>query len=600
MDEPSAHPHAVLVARAGRSSWRGAGVIALAYLGVSLVWIVGSDWLARQLASAFSESLADSLAANARFQTVKGSFFVLATAVLLWALIARHFRSLEVVNGRLGESELRLRRLLESAPVAICVLRGGVPEFINAAATAMLGSGALGRPILDFAGADSRAALEAAVRGAATDQSVRTLPEVQIVAADGRELTVEVSCTQFAPDAGRVLVVMVDVTERKKLESVIRQAQKVDAAGSIAALVTHEFNNVLTAILGQTAIARSAMRGNPDADRALSEIESVGRDAAGLTRSLPLLQRQSPSIKTSVSVGEILRGAESQIRGILPPGIRFSMDVGAVNGAHCEADAAQFRQALINLAVNARDAMPDGGELRITAAADDGREAARPRVVIRVADSGRGIPAEHLPHVFTPFYSTKAPSRGTGLGLAVARGIVEDHGGSIAVESAPGRGAVFTIAIPASLPPPSAAARAPAANPVMSDRLIVVGEDNPQVRHVFVEVLRRSGRRVEACADGESVLRTVAEAGPRVVAVVLDVGLPGLSGVECLERLRRVWPELPCILTTGGPRPELAPHLVDHTGFLAKPFSVDELIDTVDAMVGAGDEGTRQDATPKG
>lgn len=580
-------PHDQLEPEGQRSTATGAAFrIAGTYAILALAWIFLSDRVATFLAG--------SVSSTERFQNIKGSFFVLATAFLLWLTIRMHFRRLETLNARIAESDERHRRLLDQAPVAIILLREGKVVYRNSRAICLVGEDTreTAPDFISRIGTDVQAQVRELLDRVLREDASAQLDEIPMLASDGRHLLVELTAACKSAAERTILLAVADVTERKRLETIVRDAQRIEAAGSIAGQVTHEFNNVLTAILGQTAIARSAVHGDPAATQALSRIETVGQHAAGLTRSLLLFQRQSPSIKKIVPVASILDGAITLISGVLPAKVRLELDINDVEGLHCFCDAAQLKQALLNLAVNARDAMPQGGVLTIFGKVGTAESmAASPPMVLTVSDTGAGMPAHVLERVFTPFFTTKPPGKGTGLGLAVTKGIVNDHEGTITVQSTPGKGSTFTITLPTVAAEVASAKPAqPPTEPAEPTRkakpkIIIVGEDNPSVRNVVVETLRMAGYHVVACNDGTSVINTAAEHGDTVAALVLDVGLPGATGIECLARIRAENPTVPCVLTTGGARPDVPYELVERTAFLAKPFSIDDLLDTVGALV---------------
>lgn len=567
-----------------KSAAFGALRIAGMYALFALLWIVLSDRVA--------SSLAGEAAHETRFQTLKGSFFVIFTAVMLWMLIRRHLTHQAEAGRVVAESEARHRHTLEVAPFAILLLDHGRVRYHNALAQSLFGEFASeGAIFTDAFSGDAKASVEALLAKAQSSKSVESLAEVAMPLTPTISAFVELRATAIWGAIGEVLIAADDITERKRLESLIRDAQRLEAAGSLAEQMNHEFNNVLTAILGLTAMARSTVREEPEALQMLGRIESVGQHAAGLTRSLLTLQRPSPTDKKLCDVPELLESSQSLIAAVLPPSIKFVTETEATHGHACVCDASQIKQALLNLAVYARDSMPQGGTLTLTAQIDQGRstpsqEGASVWLTIRMRDTGHGHTPRDLEHVFTPFASGRPDVRGSGLGLAVARGIVVEHGGSAHAAALPGGGSEFTFVLPACKPEPTTFKPiVPKHVPLSNDALIVVGEDNPGVRNVVVEALRSAGYRVIACNDGTSVLSAIAERGSEVAAVVLDVGLPGYTGIECLARLRVELPTMPCVLTTGGARPSLSGELVEHTAFLAKPFSIDDLLVTVDALL---------------
>lgn len=552
------------------SASRAALWIAAIYVLVSLVWIVASDRVVLLLTGNLSQS--------SRFQTFKGSFFVLATGVMLWILIARHLRRVADLHARLGERDTLARRLLEQAPIPIAVVQDGVLTFSNEIAQQLLDGGRLvGSRLEDRIAPASRAEVNHAIERTLAGDGKTTLREIGLLGPDGVELTMELTATIFATTPPAVQISLVDVTERKRLERITREAQKMEAVGTVAAQFTHEFNNVLTAIIGLTSLARTRVPADSDTRNTLDQIEDIGEHATGISRSLLTLCGPSPADKKIQPLRTLLDGAMQLVRGVTPSSISIQQDFSGIDGVYVEADAAQFRQILLNLAINARDAMPGGGTLSVSAFLAPGADD-RPSALVRVQDSGQGIPPQILPRIFHPFFTTKPVGKGSGLGLAVTQGIVRDHGGDIAAASAPGQGAVFTITLP-TLPAPSRPAAAPSrTKPVaLDEQLVIVGEANAAVRAVVSESLRRARYTVIAATDASAVLDALSSHGRRCAALVLDVDLPGSSGAQCLSVARQMHPTMPCVLMSGVTRPTLPPALQNHTTFITKPFSMPDL-----------------------
>lgn len=244
-------------------------------------------------------------------------------------------------------------------------------------------------------------------------------------------------------------------------------------------------------------------------------------------------------------------------------------------------DPAQLKQAILNLVLNARDAMPGTGVLTIRTYLASDAVPSQPttpsggRAVIRISDTGPGIPADVMARLYTPFFTTKPAGKGTGLGLPITKGVVEDHGGTITVESEPGRGTTFIISLPCA-----AAAHHAEPRPAQpgASRVVVVGEDTPEVLDVVTLALRAAGYTVIPARDGPEVLNLVHENRHRLDALVIDVGLPTCSGIECLIRVRKMLPDLPVVLMTGGSIPDIPPEYERLLDRLSKPFTTESLI----------------------
>ena len=287
-----------------------------------------------------------------------------------------------------------------------------------------------------------------------------------------------------------------DITRQRELEEELRHAQKMEAVGQLAAGAAHEFNNLISAISGQVDIARAAIRGRGLADEALGRIAEAMDQAFGLARSLLAFARKSEPIRETIEVAGVLEQVERLLNRSLPRRITRRIDPTGGEGSWILADAPLIQHVVINLAINARDAMPEGGTLTI-----DAKECERdgsPGITIRVADTGTGIEERVQRHMFEPFFTTKGPERGTGLGLAFSRSIVEDHAGELRAESEPGQGSTFTIWLPTVDPPADVRDLAP---PLAT---AVLFESHPFTRSVLTTLLDEAGyrvRRADTLAD---------------------------------------------------------------------------------------------------
>jgi two-component system cell cycle sensor histidine kinase/response regulator CckA len=398
-----------------------------------------------------------------------------------------------------------------------------------------------------------------------------------------------------------MLGIVQDITERKRLEEQFLQSQKLEVVGRLAGGVAHDFNNLLTVILGYgESVLEQAPPGGPLHDGA-EQICRAAEHAATLTRSLLALSRKSIAEPGIVDLGELARDFERLLARLLGEDIAIELEVAA---APCRVagDAAQLEQVLLNLAVNARDAMPDGGRLGIAIEPVELGRAAAARlgcapgrwVRVTIADDGAGMAPELLPHIFEPFFTTKEKGRGTGLGLATVLSVVEAHGGSIRVESSPGRGSRFEILLPAA----EAARSGPAeperrADPAVGQGTILLVEDEAALRHLAASVLRRAGFEVLEAATGDAAVKLGLAQLDRIDLLLSDVVLPGPRGPDVYRRLRERRPDLPVLFMTGyaewhpqaGEPPELPGPV------LPKPFTGSELVARVAERLGSRDGG---------
>ncbi len=402
------------------------------------------------------------------------------------------------------------------------------------------------------------------------------------------------------PAVGGVVVNARDVTAQQRLEEHLQQAQKLESIGRLAGGVAHDFNNLLTVIVScAEALRRDAAAGLPPDPEDLSELRAAGARGRELTRQLLAFARRQATAPVALDLNEVVQRSEKLLARVLGEDVLLQVSTGPEAGSVL-CDPVQLDQVIMNLAVNARDAMPAGGVLSITtrrarvgpgAAAVDPELVAGDWVQLEVRDTGVGMSAEVKAHLFEPFFTTKPAGQGTGLGLATIYGIVKQAGGHIHVVSEPGRGATFTICLPRHAPtaaeevaePPGAAAPAQAGG---TESLLVV-EDDALVRGVTVRVLRAAGYQVVAAAGGAEALELAERAPVRPGLVVTDVVMPGLGGKEVAEALRARWPGLRVLYMSGYTREAIgAPELsVPGTAFLAKPFTPEGLLHQVRALL---------------
>lgn len=415
----------------------GATFIALSYTLVAILWIIVTDRVVN--------SSAGDADYWAKLQTLKGVLFVVGTGVFSWLLVRSFVRSLEKANRVLHERATRVRAMLDGAPVPLVVLREGRFEYGNAEAHRLLGDAVNERTdtFESLVEGDARARVTETLRRVETSGGSEWVRDVPMRGRGGRRFDAELAATPFALDTHAEQIVILDVTERRQLELAVRHAQKMEAVGGLAAGVAHEFNNMLTAILGLSSIARAE-----DGKTApyLAQIEQVAEQASALTRSLLTMSRVAPSAKAPIALRTALENIGGIIHAAMPGSIRFSLEIAELGGAIVLADEGQLRQALLNLALNARDAMPRGGTL--TLKGFTGNALGKPAAIIEMRDTGPGMSPETISQLYTPFFTTKPHGQGTGLGLPVTRGIIEEHSGTIDVESTLGLGTCFRITLP--------------------------------------------------------------------------------------------------------------------------------------------------------
>ncbi len=416
--------------------------------------------------------------------------------------------------------------------------------------------------------------------------------EMEIVTARGRRVWVRTIGEAIRDESGSIRKVQgafQDITdrklaeeERKRLQSQLLQSQKIESIGRLAGGVAHDFNNLLSVVL---SYARFAMETVPEGDplRAdLDEIARAGERAAALTRQLLAFSRKQVLEPEVLSLNEVIAGIESMLRPLL--GEDIDMELRLCEGRDgIMADPGQIDLVIMNLAVNARDAMPRGGKLIIeTAHVElDGHVGGEPGrfVVLSVTDTGTGMDAATEEHIFEPFFTTKEKGKGTGLGLSTVYGIVKQSGGNISVDSEPGRGTTFKVYLPWVDAAAAATERRPALVMGTGSETVLVVEDEDGVRKIAERILRGAGYRVQTASNGEEALRLCEKHDGEIDLLLTDVVMPRMSGRELAERLARTSPKLKVLFMSGYADDAIAHGTVLGPGMrlIGKPFAAAEL-----------------------
>ncbi|HVS04002.1 MAG TPA: PAS domain S-box protein [Thermoanaerobaculia bacterium] len=396
---------------------------------------------------------------------------------------------------------------------------------------------------------------------------------------------------------GGILAIGLDVTEREALEEQFRQAQKMEAIGRLAGGVAHDFNTVLASILGYSEVLLDAL----EEERLRHPVEQVRRAAergAGLTRQLLALSRRERSEPQVCDVNAVIDDIRSMFDRLLREDVELVHDLAA-GPAFAGIGPGQLEQVVLNLVVNARDAIEGGGRIRVSTrrveqGEDVGLLGPGEYVGLTVADTGVGMTADVRSRIFDPFFTTKAPGKGTGLGLSTVYGIVEQVGGAIRVETAPGEGSTFEVLIPSALgmAAPAEAPREQDAPVQGGSEVVLLVEDDSMFRGLLEEVLQSAGYEVLAAEEPRVAIQRVAERGGAIDLLVSDMVMPGMSGVELARRLLAQQGSLKVILMSGYSDEELVEPetLPAHAPLLQKPFSPRQLLRTVRQVLEAPPE----------
>jgi two-component system, cell cycle sensor histidine kinase and response regulator CckA len=506
--------------------------------------------------------------------------------------------ALAIRNARLYE-EARgardfLRSIAEHSPAGIVTtdIQGRV-TYWSPRAEELLGYQSdemLGRPVSEVQ-RGGRAEARSLMRRLRAEGRIRE-HEAEIRARDGRWVECRFSLALLRDSSGTeigTLAILEDTTERKRLEAQLRQAQKMEAIGRLAGGIAHDFNNLLAVIMGHSDLIRSVLRKGDALAHDVEQIRRASERAATLTRQLLAFSRRQFLQPQVIDVNTLVGNLATMLRRLIGEDVRLDLRLDPQAG-RVSADPGQLEQVIMNLAVNARDAMPQGGRLtletaqamldRAFVAAHPGSSSG-PHVRLSIHDTGCGMSPEVLSHLFEPFFTTKEPGRGTGLGLSTVYGIVKQHRGYIDVTSEPGRGTSFGVYLPRidARATPERAAPREQPQPGGHETVLFV-EDEVAVRDLVQRVLSNGGYTVLAAGDGAEALGVVeAHAGP-IHLVVTDVIMPGMGGPELAARVRARHPAVRLIYVSGYTADQL--HAQTELGadaiLLAKPFTSQELL----------------------
>ncbi len=410
--------------------------------------------------------------------------------------------------------------------------------------------------------------------------------DFRIVRRDGSVRHAHMEAALVQHEGGmRFVGTILDVTERLQTETTLRHSQKMEAIGTLAGGVAHDFNNYLQVILSSTDLLRHRVPASGDVRDLLAQIREAAERARSLTQQLLLFARRSVSRPEVVSLDALLDEMKPLADSLLGDQIALERRRGACD-VRVRADRLALEQVILNLLVNARDAMPNGGTITVEVGSTE-TETLRSGLLpgsyatVTVRDEGFGIPDHVLPRVFEPFFTTKEPGKGTGLGLATVHGIVSQHGGAVEIESAIGRGTTVRVLLPRSISVASAVpiVRSTRPPPNGSRGRVLVVDDQDKLRDVVCRLLEAAGYDVLGAPDAAEALRIVGERGD-VDVVLSDLSMPGMSGLELARTLGANHPALRVVLMAGRPDPSLAGLPIP---LLLKPFRRDDLLDAVAA-----------------
>jgi PAS domain S-box-containing protein len=502
-------------------------------------------------------------------------------------------RALRESRRRLRTTSQELERFVEAIPDVIYVVdRDGRLSLWNQRLEIATGRGPedlRGQRLADLVAEEDRDAFRAALDSGLQDTPFEV--EGRLRGADGTLTPYQWTGAGLTDESGQVsglTGVGRDVTERKRAEEVgrqresaMRQLQKIEAIGRLAGGVAHDFNNVLTVVIGRCQLLLSRYEPGDPVHESLEQIESTAQHAASLTRQLLAFSRNQASERQPLDLNAIVTNVSEMLRRVI--GENIELTVALEPKLHLVlAEPSQIEQVIVNFAVNARDAMPSGGHLTIATrnvaldaafAAIHPAAAAGSYILLEVRDTGTGMDDETRQRVFEPFFTTKEPGKGCGLGLSTVYGIVKQHGGFVAVESTLCRGTAFRVYLPklaaAVEAPPADAARAPCRG---GEETILLVEDEQAVRGLVHEILSRLGYRVLAAADGAQALALSQRFPDPIHLLITDVVMPGMDGRELAERILLARPDTKTLFMSGYAEPPICDDVL-----LPKPITPDAL-----------------------
>lgn len=523
-----------------------------------------------------------------------GAFFVFIVVNLTDDTINR----IKSAEEQLEKSEKYLRSIIEAEPECVKLLaEDGTLLAMNPAGLEMIEAKTadmvIGKSVYPLVTPEGRDSFQRFVEGICCGKKGSC--EFEIVGLKGKRSRLESYAVPFYDERNKkyaMLSITRDVTERRKLEEQLSQAAKMEAIGTLTGGIAHDFNNILTVIMGYGEILETEMEPSSPLRKYVANILGASKKGAALIDSLLAFSRKQVVHSRAVTVADILRSAEQLLPRLLGDNIELKTGP-ADEGLTVLADPNHIERVLMNLASNAKDAMPDGGLLAITTRRveldDDfiksrGYGKAGGYALITVADTGKGMDEETKERLFEPFFTTKEPGKGTGLGLSTVYGIIRQHNGYLNVYSEPGKGSTFNIYLPIAenktgiektMPPP--------ASPAWGTETVLLAEDDDTVRELNRSLLEKYGYKVIEAVDGNDALEKFMANKDTIQLLLLDLMMPGKNGKEAYDEIKKIRADIKVIFASGYPREILSDgmKLQENMEMVSKPVLPAELVQKV-------------------
>jgi PAS domain S-box-containing protein len=500
----------------------------------------------------------------------------------------------KLAEEQLQESEERYRRLVEYSPNAIAVHSEGKFVYVNPAAIKLIGatdaSQLIGMPIMSIIHPDDIEVVRQRVLLGMTERKALPPLEERFIRLDGFVVEVEVTSLPIIFQGKPATQVVVrDITDQKKLQNQLIQSQKIQSLGTLAGGIAHDFNNILAIILGYSSTLEKNRNDTRKHSESISAISQAIDRGAALVRQILTFARKTDIAFEPLNIPDLVHELLSMLKETFSKTITFTQSC-APGLPDILADRTQVHQTLLNLCVNARDAMPNGGSIAIKAEQHTKEEVSKRfptadqelYVCISVTDTGEGMDEAIYARVFDPFFTTKVKGKGTGLGLSVVYGVMQSHHGFVDVESYVGEGTTFYLYFPVSpmVDTPIEEVSPGNEKPSGGTETILLIEDEYLILKVIRQLLKSYRYSVYVAADGEEALEVFARHRDEIALVLTDVGLPKMSGIDVFKKLKEMDPQIKVVLASGFFEPDLkfSLHQLGVKGFIQKPYSNDEVL----------------------